>query len=214
MQRRFIGLALAGTLALTLTACGDDDDDDVDTGATTVETTAETTADTTAETTAETTADTGTTETTEAAAGEVIEVTGIDYGYEGIPEEPIAVGTLIEFHNATEAGELHEFVALPIPADETRSIGELLQLPEAELDALFGTAEPAMVLLAGPGDDPLVTAVGDGTFTEPGRYAIICAIPVGADPATILESEGPPAEDPNAGPPHFTEGMAAEITVE
>ena len=30
---------------------------------------------------------------------------------------------------------------------------------------------------------------------------------------TILESEGPPAEDPNAGPPHFTQGMAAEITV-
>jgi plastocyanin len=210
VHRRLIGLALAGTLALALTACGDDDDD-----ADTSDTTAETTADTgeTADTTAETTADSGATDTTEAAAGDVVEVTGVDYGYEGIPTTPVPVGTQIAFHNASDV-EAHELVALPIPADETRSVGELLQLPEAELETLFGSAAPAMVLLAGPGDvPPQINAVGDGTFAEAGRYMIICSIPVGADPS-IIESEGPPAEDPNAGPPHFTEGMAAEITVE
>jgi hypothetical protein len=28
-----------------------------------------------------------------------------------------------------------------------------------------------------------------------------------------MEHEGPPEEDPNAGPPHFTKGMVQEFTV-
>ena len=72
------------------------------------------------------------------------------------------------------------------------------------------------MLLAPPGEGA-IAAVGDGTLSEPGRYAIICAIPTGADPAEYLaaaaESEGGPPEVPG-GPPHFVNGMFAEIVVE
>jgi hypothetical protein len=52
--------------------------------------------------------------------------------------------------------------------------------------------------------------MGDGTLTEPGRYAIVCFLPVGSDDS-ILESEGPPEGE--SGPPHVSQGMFAELTV-
>ena len=80
-----------------------------------------------------------------------------------------------------------------------------------------------MVLIAGPGEEGMAV-VGDGTLTEPGRYIIACAIPIGADPAEIM---APPSSDPAAtegsapsgppeaegGPPHFTAGMYGEVLV-
>ncbi|MCU0275033.1 MAG: hypothetical protein MUE34_17560, partial [Acidimicrobiales bacterium] len=108
----------------------------------------------------------------------------------------------------------HELVVLRLPDTEERSIEQLLALPEEELDFL-ADSEPAMVLIAPPGERGQ-TVVGDGTVLEPGRYAVICAIPVGADPAEYLEaaqtSDGPP--DVAGGPPHFVEGMFAELVVE
>jgi hypothetical protein len=73
-----------------------------------------------------------------------------------------------------------------------------------------------MVALAPPGEDGMFV-VGDGTITEPGRYAVICAIPVGADPEEFMAaaaeaSSGPPQVE--GGPPHFTQGMYAELVVE
>ena len=76
-------------------------------------------------------------------------------------------------------------------------------------------ADVATVLLAPPGSDEVITAVGNGILLEPGRYAIVCAIPTGADPQEYLTaaatSEGPPQVA--GGPPHFTQGMFAELTV-
>ena len=87
-----------------------------------------------------------------------------------------------------------------IPDSETRSVQELLQLPEEELNAVFGATEPATVILAATGQTDLPGAVvGDGTLTEPGRYAIVCFLPVGSDDS-ILESEGPPPAGDT--PPH------------
>jgi hypothetical protein len=80
---------------------------------------------------------------------------------------------------------------------------------------VFGDGEPAMVILAPPGGGDTIPAVGDGTITEPGRYAIICSIPQGADPDAYLNappSDGPPQVD--GGPPHFTLGMYAELEVD
>ena len=73
------------------------------------------------------------------------------------------------------------------------------------------TAEPATVILAATGQTDVPGAVvGDGTLTEPGRYAIVCFLPVGSDDS-ILESEGPPPE--GEAPPHAMQGMVAELTV-
>jgi hypothetical protein len=103
-------------------------------------------------------------------------------------------------------------VAFRLPDDEERSIDELVHPSPGELVGALG--EPVAVMLAVPGGDP-IHAVGDGTLSEPGRYAVMCFIPTGADPGEYLaaaaESEGPPQVD--GGPPHFVHGMAAELTV-
>jgi hypothetical protein len=93
-------------------------------------------------------------------------------------------------------------------------VEEIAALPEAELEGLF-SGEPAAVLLAPPGGGDQIEAVGDGTFTELGRYLVFCAIPTGADPDAYLNAppgDGPPEVE--GGPPHFTQGMYGEFRVE
>ena len=183
--------ASTGLLVLTLltaggAACGDDEDDSGE----------------------------GATSSTEAPdEPETVEVTAVDYGYEDLPESTSA-GTQLTLTNASDK-ELHELVAFLLPEDEDRSIDDIAKLPEAELGQLFA-GEPAMVLIAPPSGAEMIPAVGDGTLDEPGRYAVFCAIPVGADPQAYLEAagsgEGPPQVE--GGAPHFTQGMYGEITVE
>ena len=158
------------------------------------------------------TAATPETTTTEPAA-ERVPVTLADYAFEGLPAS-VPSGTTLEVTN-TSTTELHELVAIHLPDAETRSIPALLALPQAELGALIGAAPPAAVLLSAPGGGPQIAAVGDGTLSEPGRYVVFCSIPVGADPQAYLDaaatSDGPPQVP--GGPPHFTQGMAQELTV-
>ena len=207
--------AVAALLAssLLLAACGDDDD------ATSTDTTEEAADETTEATEAETT------ETTEASpiddAGDggvedgVLTVSMVDFAYEGLPES-VPAGTRIAVENDSEA-ELHELIVFKLPDDETRSIEELIALPEEEADAVLGGGPPAAVLLAPPGGEQ-IDAVGDGTLAEPGRYAIFCAIPTGVDPEEYLNAppteEGPPEVPGADGAPHFTHGMFADLTVE
>ena len=181
--RRMRALALIAITALTLGACGDSTDE----------------ADSTA--------------TTEAADAGPVEVTLVDYGFQGLPNS-VAAGTKFTVTNSSTA-ELHEFVAFKLPESETRSAEELLALPEEEGQAAIG-GPPAAVLIGPPGGGEMIAAVGDGTLSEPGRYLVACFIPTGADPQAYLEAseesqEGPPQVE--GGPPHFTKGMRAEITV-
>lgn len=229
--RRLASLAIAGVLALSLAACGGDDDDDAASDTTVAAAaTTESPADTTeapAETTdaprdtTEAAADTTAPHTSAHGDHQTVAVDGIDYGYEHLPAE-VAPGTMLSFRN-TSATEAHELVAFRLPDEETRSVEELVELPPDELFAMF-TGEPAMVLIAGPGEEGMAV-VGDGTLTEPGRYIIACAIPIGADPAEVM---APPSSDPATspegsapsgppqgagGPPHFTAGMYGEVVV-
>ena len=107
-------------------------------------------------------------------------------------------------------------VVFRIPDNERRSVEELVNLPEAEQEAIFGGGPPAFVLTAPPGGAEMIKSLGDGTLTEKGRYAVTCFIPTGADPAAYLQalqsaSDGPPQVA--GGPPHVTQGMFGEITV-
>ncbi len=192
LKRRAVALAfpLLLTAAVVLPACGSDSD----------------TAATKSDKTTTTVMKAEQTSTTVARDG-TITVTAIDFDYENLPET-VPAGTKLKLVNDSEE-ELHELVAFRLPDDEKRSADELIELPEAELEAVFG-GPPATVLLAKPGG-PQIDAVGDGTLTEPGRYLVACSIPVGADPDEMLESEGPP---PAGGTPHFHKGMYAEVTVE
>lgn len=198
---RFIRLGatvLAG--GLIFAACGDDAEDVA---------TDDTTADV-ADTTADSTAD-----STPSATGKTIEVTAVDYGFEGLPAE-INVGDKLTLTNASTK-ELHEFVAVRLKDSETRSSAELAKLSEEEFEGIVAEpGPPAAVLLRAPGGAPQIDAVGDGTFSKAGRYFIGCFIPTGADPAAYLaasqqESDGPP--DVPGGPPHVANGMHATLVV-
>lgn len=195
LRRRAVGagVPLLLVVAAVLPACGSDGSDaGKDAKATTTTTTVAAAAE----------------PTTTVAADGSITVTAVDFDYRDLPDT-VPAGTTFKLVNDSEA-ELHEFVAFRLPDDETRSVDELIELPEAELQALFGEGPPATVLLAKPGG-PQIEAVGDGTLSEPGRYLVACSIPVGADPDELLASDGPP---PAGGVPHFHKGMYAELTVE
>ncbi|MFP5318648.1 MAG: hypothetical protein ACLGI2_10185 [Acidimicrobiia bacterium] len=140
-------------------------------------------------------------------------VTAEDYRFEDLPAT-VDAGTTFKLTNASDV-ELHEMVMFRIPDNERRSVEELIRLPEEELGAIF-QGEPAMVLLAPPNGGDQITAVGDGKLTQPGRYAVVCFIPTGADPGAYLSAaqaggEGPPQVA--GGPPHAFNGMFAQVTV-
>ena len=214
-HRTIAVLAVASILGVS--ACGDDvsTTDDVDGADTTVATVASEPPTTTSATPA-TTPDTTPATSTPSPAGPiddgVVTVELSDYAFDGLPEA-VPAGTKLAVENISST-ELHEIVALRIADTEQRSAAELMALPEDELRAAAGPM-PATVLLAAPGGRQ-VAAVGDGTLAEPGRYLLLCSIPTGADPAEYIqaasESAGPPVVP--GGPPHFVNGMFAELTVE
>lgn len=156
------------------------------------------------------------TESTESAGetsdGKTIEVVAVDYAYEDLPDT-IETGTTLTLRNDAE-NELHELVAFRLPDDETRSVEEIVALSPEEMQAALG-AEPTTVILAPPMSEQVATPIGDGTLEEPGRYAIICLIPTGADADEYMKaaatSDGPP--DVPGGAPHIAQGMYAEVEV-
>jgi hypothetical protein len=157
-----------------------------------------------------TTAAPSTTEASEAASP--VEVTLVDFAFEGLPDT-VPTGTQLTVTNVSDA-EMHELVAFRLPEGEARSAADLAGLPPEELVGALG--EPVTVLLAAPGAEQ-IPAVGDGTLTEPGNYAVFCFIPTGVDPQVYLEAAaesdgGPPQVE--GGPPHFVNGMYADLTVE
>src|SRR5690606_26799549 len=64
------------------------------------------------------------------------EVTLSDFSFAGLPKSVAAGSTLTVVNEAVS--ELHELVAFRLPDDETRSVDELLALPQAEVGALLG----------------------------------------------------------------------------
>ncbi len=147
-------------------------------------------------------------------AGKTITVTATDYKFEDLPKS-MKEGTKLALTN-TSTKEVHELVAFRIPDAEKRPVSELVKLPEAEQEALFPKGPPPLVLVAPPNGAAQITALGDGSLTEKGRYAVVCFIPTGADPAAYLKAmeaatDGPP--NVPGGAPHLPQGMFGEITV-
>lgn len=178
-----------GLLGLTGTACGEDADAD-------------------APATSATVADQDDHDDHDAMS---ITIEGVDYGFADVPES-VPAGTKLGFSN-TSSAELHELVAFRVDGDAT--LAQLLELPPAELEATLGA--PVTVMLQPPGAPDIIMAVGDGTLAEAGRYVLMCFIPIGADPAEYLAAAeaagGKKPEGVAGGPPHFTAGMVAELTV-
>lgn len=119
---------------------------------------------------------------------ETVEVSAVDYAFEGLPESVPAGQTAFALTN--DGAEPHEIVIFRRAEGETRSPEELFALPEEELFSALTFAGAAM---AEPGQTSL--SIAD---LEPGAYVATCFVPMGG------------AED---GPPHFTQGMLAEFEV-
>lgn len=182
-------LAIAASALLVLGACATDDEPEE------------------AETTEE-----ATPEATETSASGV-EVTGEDYSFEGVPDT-IEAGSQINFKNGS-AKEAHELVAFKMADTETRTAEEIFKLPEAELNAALG-GPPVAVIVAEPEKEGRAV-VGDGVLNDAGRYVFGCFIPTGADPDEYMKAAQEAGDDAPVvagGPPHFTQGMYAETTVE
>ena len=126
----------------------------------------------------------------EACDYETIDVRGVDFAYEGVPETIEAGTVAFTFTNAAES-EDHMMGIVRKKDGVALTWSELLELPEDE-----GASKTEFLgeAFAPPGEESSALA----TLT-PGSYAMICFIPVGG------------AED---GPPHFTQGMISEFTVE
>ena len=116
------------------------------------------------------------------------DVTAVDYAFEGLPET-MEAGTT-SFSMVNEGDEEHELILFRRNDGETRGLEELLDLPEAEAEEAVTFAGATF---AQPGQTGYFAA-----DLEPGTYFSVCFIPVGG------------GQD---GPPHFTEGMAAEFEV-
>ena len=199
-------------LLLLLTGCGSDDaaSDTADL----TEDAASDTADEAAPTASEEAAPTATEEAPdppEGEAGDTLELTAVDYAYDGVPGE-VSAGTQLALVGAPDA-EPHEAVVFRLAEDETRSAQEILAEggPDAPPPGEF-----AGVLIAPPGGAPGFAPEGPVVLDQPGRYLLVCFIPVGTTPdafAALAEGGGTAADLPATGPPHFTKGMAAELTV-
>jgi hypothetical protein len=158
-----------------------------------------------------------------------IAITAVDYEFEQVPESVGSGPALLRLSNTGE--ELHEAIVFRIHDDVDQSIEELLELPEAEAEAMVDEVGAAFAF---PGDASATTL----TLDQPGRYAMVCFIPEGTTPEAAAESEeseefeqsgptttgsattggttgtGAGGEGSEGGPPHFTLGMASEFMVE
>jgi plastocyanin len=136
------------------------------------------------------------------AAGDEVEITGVEYAFEDVPSS-LDAGTTLTFSNGGD--EVHEMVLIRKNEGVELTFEELLELPEEEAMDQVTILEP--VLIAAPGED----ADGEVTVDEAGDYLMICFIPQGM--RELPEGSFDPSAVP-AGPPHFTAGMLAEFSVE
>jgi len=151
-----------------------------------------------------------------------IEVTTADYSFTGLPTEIGAGPAIVSMDNTGE--EFHEVAFYRVNDDVTESLGELLALPEEEV-------ETKVTRKGGAFGPPGATSFGTVNLDEAGRYVVICALPQGMTPEAVeqfeaaegttpegsapegTEPEGSAPGDSPFGPPHFTLGMVQELTV-
>lgn len=125
---------------------------------------------------------------------ETVEVRAVDFAFEGVPET-LAAGR-VGFTFTNHGHELHEMVVFRINQGVDLSFEEILQRPQQQAEDQIG--------FVGAGFAPPGETDAEVMQLEPGRYGMACFVPMGTT-------------DPEAGadgPPHFTEGMFAEFSVE
>jgi hypothetical protein len=120
---------------------------------------------------------------------EQLDVTGVDFGFDGLPDEIDAGRVAIRFTNGTVADEQHELVLMKKADGVTETAVELLDLPEEDL---MSKIVPVAVVFADEAGGESAALVD----LDPGSYVAICMIPTSGD-----------------GPPHAMNGMIADLEV-
>lgn len=120
-----------------------------------------------------------------------LDVTGVDYGFEGLPATVDAGRAAIRFTNGTTSGEMHELVLMRRNEGTTESVEELMALGQDEVMAKLTMVGVAFADAA-DAESVLLTDL------EAGGYIAICMIPVGGG---------------ETGDPHAAHGMVAEFEV-
>ncbi|MCB1246109.1 MAG: hypothetical protein KDB69_02450 [Acidimicrobiia bacterium] len=124
-----------------------------------------------------------------------VDLTAVNYAYQGDLDDITPGYNAITLDN--QGTEVHEMILARFHDDDTETLDDLLALPDEEAEAKVDILAFA---IAAPGDSTTIFA-----DLEPGRYGILCALPVGATSFQDIETAD--------GPPHFTQGMKREFTV-
>jgi hypothetical protein len=129
---------------------------------------------------------------------QVIDVTATDYAFDGIPANAKAAKTLIRLTN--NGTEYHEVALQFIHSGETRSIKNILALPEEVSGDLLDYIDHAF---APPG-------LSNWTVIDlsAGRVAALCYVPTGATPEALRSGQ-----IKKGAPSHVMKGMFAEMQV-
>ncbi len=132
----------------------------------------------------------------------VVEVSGVEYAFVGLPAS-VPVGT--SFRLVNNGQEDHEFVIVRANEGTTETLEELLAMPPDQTASKLTTAG---IVFADVGK----TSVATLTVDQEGRYFAVCFIPQGTKSGV---SPSPAAGSPGvqAGTPHALLGMVAEFTV-
>ena len=127
-----------------------------------------------------------------------LDVTGVEYEFQGLPKTVPAGNVAIRF---TDTGaELHEIDISRVKSKD--SVKKIVRLSEKE-------QAKKLELVGGTFAMQNQTSYTVAELTKPGRYAVICHLPVGSTSVQAAEEAG--KDHPKS---HAQEGMYATITVE
>ncbi|MHB1138412.1 MAG: hypothetical protein ACYC2O_05595 [Microthrixaceae bacterium] len=122
---------------------------------------------------------------------ERLDVTGVDYGFEGLPDQVANGLVALRFTNETSNEEPHEMIVLQRPPGDETPIDDIAEMTPDEVMEDFPMIGVAFADTAG---------AANTSFLElpAGSYIAICTIPVGGG---------------ETGDPHAAHGMIAEFEV-
>ena len=118
-----------------------------------------------------------------------LDVTGVDYGFEGLPSKVPSGMMALRFTNGTSSAEPHELLILARPTAEMTPIEEIAEMSPDEIMTDYPMVGVAFAETA----DASSTSFID---LPAGSYIVICTIPVGGG---------------ETGDPHAAHGMIAEL---
>jgi hypothetical protein len=125
-----------------------------------------------------------------------IDVDGVDYAFDGLPDSVEAGRLAVRLHNRSDSDQPHELIVLT--AADGRSADELVGLP---MDELMQQARPVGLAFADEAGTSSTTLID----LEPGSYLLICTLPV-AEGGEEAAGDGPHSS-------HADRGMVATLTV-